>query len=110
MDAFSRGLHPWLHACTPSGSSQRSAVPPRPARPGMNLAPPIVVITTDKRRQDMTARFRRLPQILAGMALAILTAVPPSLAQAAPPTVTVRPPMLLGGVTASRTHIVFSWA
>ncbi|HKV12814.1 MAG TPA: PDZ domain-containing protein, partial [Thermoanaerobaculia bacterium] len=26
------------------------------------------------------------------------------------PTVTVRPPMLLGGVTASRTHVVFSWA
>ncbi|HKV11742.1 MAG TPA: hypothetical protein VJ725_26585, partial [Thermoanaerobaculia bacterium] len=58
----------------------------------------------------MTAPFRRLPQVLAGMALALLAAVPQVSAQAAPPTVTVRPPMLLGGVTASRTHVVFSWA
>ncbi|HSK81317.1 MAG TPA: PDZ domain-containing protein [Thermoanaerobaculia bacterium] len=58
----------------------------------------------------MNARFRRLPQVLAGMALAVLTAALPAWAQPAPPTVTVRPPMLLGGVTASRTHVVFSWA
>lgn len=57
----------------------------------------------------MTARFRRLPQILAGMALAVL-ATPPRASAQSTPMVTVRPPMLLGGVTASRTHVVFSWA
>lgn len=57
----------------------------------------------------MTTLFRRLPQILAGIILAISAAAPEASAQAAPPAVTVRPPMLLGGVTANRTHVVFSW-
>lgn len=57
----------------------------------------------------MTTLFRHLPQILAGMLLAIFAAAPEASAQVAPPTITVRPPMLLGGVTANRTHVVFSW-
>jgi tricorn protease len=59
----------------------------------------------------MNDRLRRLSQVLAGTALAALTAAPQASAQSVPaPTVTIRPPMLLGGVTASRTHVVFSWA
>lgn len=58
----------------------------------------------------MNAHFRHLPQLLAGLALAALTLAPKASAQATPTSVTVRPPMLLGGVTASRTHVVFSWA
>ena len=54
--------------------------------------------------------FRK--KFLTGTILAALAAVvaSPAYGQSTPPTLTVRPPMLIGGVTASRTRIVFSFA
>lgn len=56
----------------------------------------------------MEISFRQA--ILAGMALAFAITSPVRGQEAAAPTVTVRPPMLLGGVTANRTHVVFAFA
>jgi tricorn protease len=58
----------------------------------------------------MTTRFRRWKPSLAGLALAILACGPATGQPAAPPTVTIRPPMLFGEVAANRTHVVFSFA
>ncbi|HYO16352.1 MAG TPA: hypothetical protein VE685_24395 [Thermoanaerobaculia bacterium] len=63
----------------------------------------------------MTTRVRRWKPFLAGLALAVLACGPAvgqgtSPTPAAPPTVTVRPPILFGEVAADRTHIVFSFA
>lgn len=54
---------------------------------------------------------RRLMPYLAGLALAFAVSNSPASAQdAPPPSLTVRPPMLISGVTANRTHVVFSFA
>lgn len=53
--------------------------------------------------------FRCFQQLLAGMILMSATAAGQETAAPAP-TITVRPPMLLGGVTANREHVVFAFA
>ncbi len=67
----------------------------------------------------MNVPFRRPKQLLAGMSLALALTAEPSCGQSAqpnpptspvPPTLTVRPPMVMGGITATRDGIVFSFA
>ena len=49
-------------------------------------------------------------RLLAGLILALALTAEPSCGQSAPPTLTVRPPMMMGAIAATRDQIVFTFA